>query len=465
CNRPPPPAARFPIFIAAYAALLALWANIHGGFVLALGILGLQLIGSAISMANAWFGWRVDRELTQEQYQRRRSHERLRLWALAALGMIGLAATLINPYGIEVYKVIIKHLRDAPFISNVIMEWQPTRFDQAGTWRYWGVFFFAISVLITSWIVTRKFDFEGTFVVLAFGLFAQKHIRNIALFGLVSMPVLWQAVLPLVESWRWPGFSRAGWPRRVFWQSAALALMALGVAGSGYFLAKQGWTAGRNLARYRGLPRAYLSAGNYPELACQFLERYPELLKLNIWTEWGWGGFCIWRLHDKGARFFFDGRYIFHNELHELMHHAENSNDWGRYIKSRDVELAIVKHPELDEYQPARTLKINGRGYDQALRSWRAMAYPASDWALVWWDNASLVFLRRGQWPKSLPASVEYASRLAVDPFWVEYQVRKKWLKPEDLLAELKRNGREAGWNFRNLAFVRIVTGWQSGKF
>ena len=125
----------------------------------------------------------------------------------------------------------------------------------------------------------------------------------------------------------------------------------------------------------------------------------------------------------------------------------------------------MLKIPVSAGYQPVRTPREDDNGYDLLRRSWHAQALPAKDWALVWWDNLAVVFVRRDRWPKGLPVSLEYKSRLPIDPFWVEYMVKKKKIKVGDLLDEIQRNSREAGWNARNLALFKVVKSWEAGKF
>ncbi|MBI4667737.1 MAG: hypothetical protein HY747_00910 [Elusimicrobia bacterium] len=441
-----------------YFFLFVLWANIHGGFVWAFGILALQGIGESLRLADSWYKNKFYTQSFSPLFPQT-------LIPLVVLGFFAFTATLINPYGFRLYNAIIIHLKDAPFISEMILEWQPTSLGQASGWTYLGWFTFAIAILMASWISTRRFDFSGALIVAVFGLFAARHVRNIALFGLVSMPVMWGAALPLVANVRLADFrSFIFWKTNIF-RTVVLFLIVCAMAHYGFFLAERGYRAGKNIWRMGAIPKTYVLDGKYPEAACRFLERHPELLKKNIMTEWGWGGFAIWRLHDKGARFYFDGRYLFHYALHDILEQAADPEGFSSYLKSKGIDLCVIKHPAQEEFRPVRTVKAGRLGHDKLIRSWTALAFPSSDWAMIWWDHLSIVFIRRDSWPKNLPRAREYQSRINIDPYWVEFMVKTAKIKTGDLFEEIERNLQEAGWNNRNAALYKVVKSWQAGQF
>jgi hypothetical protein len=81
-------------------ALLALWVNLHAGFVLAMAIMALFLIDAA---------WERDRR---------------RVRGLCLLMAACLPATLLNPYGFRIYQGIYRTM-SSDFIQNYIVEWGP----------------------------------------------------------------------------------------------------------------------------------------------------------------------------------------------------------------------------------------------------------------------------------------------------------------------------------------------------
>ncbi|MBI4370558.1 MAG: hypothetical protein HY547_10065 [Elusimicrobia bacterium] len=454
--------------------LFTLWANLHGGFMMAFGVLGLQGIARLISMANAFYRKRVQGDFSHER------DEKVDILAkefsgLFALGLVGLAASMINPYGWRLYYVILKHLHDAPAIASIIQEWQPTQFYHSGSWAYWGLFAAVIVLLLAGGWFFRALDFESILLVIAFGTFASSHVRNTATFGVVALPVLWKSLLGvfngkkqnvspeetggalLVES------IASGDAPRLRW--AFLAAVVGLAMGSGFFMVKQARYAARNIWMYQGIPASYVSLGDYPYFACRFLEQNPDLLRLKIMPEWGWGGLVVWLLHDRGARFYFDGRYLFHDLLLESVKVAEDPAQWSDFMTKKGIEACILRHPRVDEYQPLRLPRRQGAGYDQLHRSWHSQAYPKAQWAQVWWDQEAMVLVRRNAVDASWLKRLEYDIPINTDFIWVEFMVKKGLIQIPAVEKELRRNVHEAGLNVRNGAYLHALEEWKKGRY
>src|SRR5260370_18836952 len=89
---------------------MALWRNMHGAFAA-----GLMPIGCLL-LAAAWRGWRDGHLFKNPQ-----------TWRLALCLAVGLLATLINPYGWEIYQ----YVRQTSSTSSArrIDEWGPPTLD------------------------------------------------------------------------------------------------------------------------------------------------------------------------------------------------------------------------------------------------------------------------------------------------------------------------------------------------
>lgn len=95
--------------------LMALWANPHGGFVAGIATLALYTGVTALSDLAAGAGLR--RAI------------RLGLVTLAAT-----AATLVNPYGIGMWKTVVYALRN-PYTRSIVNDWQPLTHAMAAQWH------------------------------------------------------------------------------------------------------------------------------------------------------------------------------------------------------------------------------------------------------------------------------------------------------------------------------------------
>ncbi len=85
--------------------MLALWANLHGGFIIGIATLATY---TAVSIA-------------QDMYDRRGYERALRLGGITALAIL---ATLATPYGIGTWRSVL-HALFNPYTHIVVIDWQP----------------------------------------------------------------------------------------------------------------------------------------------------------------------------------------------------------------------------------------------------------------------------------------------------------------------------------------------------
>lgn len=110
----------------------ALWANLHGGFVLGLALLAGAVAGEGIA-------WLLPGHPFAVVSGRR--------WArLAGVLVASVAATLANPAGLGVY-AYVRTIQRNPVIHGAIAEWQPPRVDDAVGALFYGSLF-ALFVLL-----------------------------------------------------------------------------------------------------------------------------------------------------------------------------------------------------------------------------------------------------------------------------------------------------------------------------
>jgi len=97
--------------VAIAVALLAFWANLHGGFLLGPLLLAAALVGLLIAAPLRPPEWR--------------RHDRARALPLAAALGIGLLATLLNPNGVDQHLAYFAAGSDTPALVRVADEWLP----------------------------------------------------------------------------------------------------------------------------------------------------------------------------------------------------------------------------------------------------------------------------------------------------------------------------------------------------
>lgn len=248
--------------------LMALWANLHGGWVFGLVIMALYLAGDAwdapddaaqLSGAGGGVAWRTG----------------------SLLGAA--AATLLNPYGLQLHRAVIASLLD-PSVSGAIDEYL------APSYREPGDLAFLIAVLCTVAIVARARTTMRTaplLVILATLASALTAGRNIALFSVTGWPLV---ALFAASQPDWRSESAA---RREFSQVESHAMVGAWAMPFAIALLALGMVGGRigTLA----LVPAEVSASRFPVAAIARLRQaaadQPDAERL--FTTWEWGGYLV----------------------------------------------------------------------------------------------------------------------------------------------------------------------------
>ena len=238
-----------------FPVLFFVWANIHGSFAAGIAFLGLYTLGKTI---------------------RTRKIDWLAVGALA----LSIIITLINPYGIGLWREIWLSFSDSQLRWR-ISEWNPsiTNFVPAF------VFFvsFSLAIIYRSW---KKINLEYKLIFIFFLFQAVVSTRHVPLFAIVTMPVILQA-----SNLFYHEISKNKISLKRFNKIASIALIFAIVLFLFSFLS--------NLNLFRHLDRDF-----YPVEAISYLR--GNLDQGNIFSEYGWGGYLIWNLPEK--KVFIDGR-------------------------------------------------------------------------------------------------------------------------------------------------------------
>jgi len=149
--------------------LMALWANLHGGFFIGIAVLALYSAVAALGDLVAGVGWRRGAKLS--------------LLTVAAA-----AATLINPYGLGMWETVA-HALSNPYTRNVINDWQPLWWAMLMQWHQGPsgvVLYLTVIAMVTALAVAmaaspRADDLPLVAVAAMMALAAFLSVRNMAL--------------------------------------------------------------------------------------------------------------------------------------------------------------------------------------------------------------------------------------------------------------------------------------------
>jgi len=241
--------------------LMAVWANLHGGWIVGLATLG------------AWVLVRLVRPVEGGPSRA----------MLAGVGLVSVAATLINPYGVGLWTF----LRDTVGLSRPdIRDWQPLFELPLGFILLVGVVFAVAAVAVVK--AGRKLDPAYGLMVGVLAFATIKVSRNDAFFGLAVVMLLGPYLGR--ERARTAPNLRLGVRTLARPLSGAIAL-ALVLGGAAYGAVHD------RCVGVEGAPE--------PEAAA-FIQR--EFSRARVLTYFNWGEYAIWQLAPDGDKVSMDGR-------------------------------------------------------------------------------------------------------------------------------------------------------------
>lgn len=277
--------------------MFVLWANLHGGFLAGLGLLGVATLAGLV--------------------ERRRDALPL-VWCLGA----STAATLLNPYGVDYWLYVVHAVgMERPGV----LEWTA---PGLGSWRtFVGSFLIAVFVA-GNWKAEKKAPLQAWALLITTILatlsarrFFNTFLLTLLVFGTDSV-----AAFGLALRHRLGGWWEAG--RRVL---GVLALGALGVI------------AFHTAFNVLGIARSGLDYGDYPVDAIRWLETRGEGGDLLV--HFNYGSYALWRLYPRYL-VSVDGRYeeVYPQSTVDLSHDALDPDAPGHAeaLRRLDPDYAII---------------------------------------------------------------------------------------------------------------------------
>jgi hypothetical protein len=318
---------------AAGAAGGALWANMHGAFVVGLAaIAGYALLSTGAA--------------------RRRC---------AALLAGAAAGTLLTPYGPSLYRVFLEHARAESVMAAHIVEWHWASPDRVALWPFWLLALWSLWALRAA--RPRRADAAPWALLAGLFVLGLRHQRDTPYF--VAAAVL----LPALALRRARRLSppRAAAPVCVLAAAALLAVLPQDITRSG------------------------LRESKFPAGAAAYLEAHPETAALKLYNPWDWGGYLGWRLKAP-YRVFYDGRYIFHDLLGRTLAATRDPLSWNAFLDAQGLDGALLKRDQPD--MRVRLEGLDGKVTERVL-PYEVLFMPRQRWNLLYEDDQSALYVRR----------------------------------------------------------------------
>ncbi len=329
--------------------LMALWANLHGGFFIGIATLALYSAVAAVGDLAAGAGW----------------------WRGAKLSLLTVAAaaaTLINPYGAGMWETVAHALRN-PYTRNVVNDWQPLWWAMLAQWHsapsgvvlYLVVIAMVAALAVVLAAAPRADDLPLVAVAAMMALAAFLSVRNMALAALaVSGPLARH--LAMLRARR----AGAGLPVAPWSPASHFAMLALACV-----MALRGGLFSRRLVPDRA----------YPWAALAFMSAHG--LHGNVLGEFGWGEYLIWHAAPQD-KVFIDGRYDTVYPFKVIRDYLEfyfDQSGAGAVLDSYPHDFVLI-----GSRAPARRLMVRQR-----------------DWKLLYRDDDALLYARASAPTASLP--------------------------------------------------------------
>ncbi len=315
-----------------------LWANLHGVYVIGLGVVGLYtlftLIGrTPMSPARGWV-------------------------VLALAGVIG--ASMVTPAGPVGILYPLRYVEGGDWGLANIQEWQSPNFHEPAHMAF---LFMIVALGLNGGRATPGWLVTLSWVGVAMGLLA---LRNVPIAVVFAMPTL---VMGLESRLR-ARDGRRTTPRRPMPFSVALArrLMELATA-----LVILGGSVAVLIPRDLGAAIDESVAERFPVAGVErLLQIAPDA---NVLTEYGWGGYVIWSMHDSGGRVFVDGRNDMYDQQVLEDYTAIRAADpgWESLATSYEVEAMLLSTEATLTRGPA-----TGAGWCELLRNETQVLYVPS---------------------------------------------------------------------------------------
>ncbi len=258
--------------------LVALWGNLHGGFLFGLGVFAVVLLawtaaglfgGDAPALQGSrlpWPAWRA---------------------GVAAFVLAALAA-MVNPNGVAVYRYPLE-LLTSHIAQKVLQEWQSPDFHQHAMWPF-------LILIVTALLVAgaaRRTALHDWLLAGAGLVLALDAVRNIPLFGLLVVPLWVDGAAALLGTVRRRAGSRTTAPGAPTRPAAARRARAA-IAGV-VVVACAAVSAARIVEAWRS-PQNSPTSSVYAEPVARLLCHGPTA---NVFTPYGAAGWLLFQLDHR----------------------------------------------------------------------------------------------------------------------------------------------------------------------
>ncbi len=401
---------RKPILLWVIAGLIPLWANLHVGALLVPLILAPFAGEPFLSPHPVGAGTRADGNPLRDRW--RPAIPLIALWGWSFVG-IGMNPWLWKPYGVALG---LTRMTGEAFARN--LEWARPAVAE------FPLFYLSLILVVGLPIGARRLAGFPAFAVI--GMLACMSLLSLRFMGIyfLALPFFCAPYFGMrsMAGVRWG----RGTPIRVLGESVLLLLL-----GTALFLH----------AIHRHPVRAdFRRPDRFPMGAVEFL-RGREIAPGHLFNDVKFGGYLIWSRFPE-RQVFIDGRNeVYPDVLREIHGALDSGPAWRGLMNRYGIDSALLRYPP-----SLSPVVYPGNGKDLPRRDYRPFStlyFPREEWALVHWDDAAMLFLKRVPDYQELIRENEYR---VLRPDDHRHQIRRAVADDsfrESVLEEVERKLRE----------------------
>lgn len=325
--------------------LMILWVNLHGSFALAFGLISLYVF---FRLCIEKVGDKIDGVVL----------------LFSGLG------TLLNPYGIFIWKEIVSQITDTQLHRNII-EWG--RFYEKVEFSFLGLATVILFLVYRYRKSLSSFLIVTTSGMLFLGVSALRHIPLFMIWGIGMYSLLFEYVEKETP---------VQYRRRVYTFSAILICVAF------LFFSVEA------MAHFRAIP-SFSESTFYPQYALNILK--SKKIEGNILSKYGWGGYLLWKL--PKYKVFIDGR------MPSFRWKAPDGESEYAFEDYKDLVYGRRVNELLEKYNIHTILWTPYESVDDALPIFNSNAssrvpsplleyIEQNGWQLIYEDDSSRIYVR-----------------------------------------------------------------------
>jgi hypothetical protein len=290
----------------AFGLLMLVWANTHGAFIAGFVTWGAYLAGALFE------AWKT----------RQWAGSRLKSWGM--IGLVSVAATLLNPAGIQLWGTSIGFVSNHYLVSHT-QEYLPPDFHNPAAWP------FLLLIAFSVWMLGDKkkpLPISHSLLLAGWTIMGLYSARNIPLFAIIAAPILSETAANNLVGSRWKTIEENLLKMDQNLRGAAWNM--IGILGAILLMSTP---AMRTYDRF--------DTAVFPVEALNWLEAHPQ--DGRVFNYFPWGGYLLYRQWPE-TLVFIDGQTDFYGEslTREYEQVISAARGWKAIMNKYQIEWAII---------------------------------------------------------------------------------------------------------------------------